>query len=113
MKDEMDFGTEDAAPKAGMNLSGILAKLRSKYPELADEPLMDQLQAKAETPAGDEGPSEDAFGADEHMPVELDVEAPAEEAPKAKAKRKRPKMSEMPAPDLSGVDIPEELNGSY
>lgn len=95
-----------------MALANIIAKLRSKYPELADEPLMDQLQAKAETPTEDTEPPEDAFGADEHQPVELDVEAPAE-APKAKAKRKRPKMSEMPAPDLTGVDVPEELNGSF
>lgn len=108
-------------PKAGASLTSIFAKLRAKYPELADEPLLDQAEASAsgaeegpQVAASGEEPDPNAFDADLRTPVELDVEAPAmgESKPQRKAKRK-PKMSEMPAPDLTGIDEPSDTNAKY
>jgi hypothetical protein len=105
-----DQMTMDDTPKAGQNLSGILAKLRAKYPELSDEPLMDQLAANVEAPAEAEEPDPNAFDADLRVPADIE---PGKAPDRLKPKRKKPKMSELPAPDLSGVDIPEDINGTY
>ena len=120
-----EFANENAGAGAAeapaANLTSLFAKLRSKYPELADEPLLDQAEAAA---SGEPEPAED-------QAMELDMEAPMpEEAdagddsipfgdgqggvvePKApKGKRKRLKAP--PMPDLEAADESAPVNGGY
>jgi hypothetical protein len=113
---------DDSAPKGG-NITSLFSKLRSKYPELADEPLLDQVEAAAMggEPTEDQSmdlPDEAApelgapdDGLDDTTPWGDGKGGVEGEAPAPKGKKR--KFKAPPMPDLEAADESAPVNGGY